>query len=316
MNTEGKPKVSVVIPNYNHADFLKQRIDSVLGQNFQDFEVIILDDDSRDSSRLIIEKYRFHPKVSHIVFNNENSGTTFKQWEKGISLAKGEWIWIAESDDWCEPTLLETLVGSVDGNCVIAFCQSLVVHSNGEIFWNTSAEKLDQNISGKEFVSNRMLLGNAIINASMCVFRKEAFYKVDKSFTDYKFCGDWLIWIEIALQGTVYSSGKVLNYFRKHDKDVSGNAYVKGILYLEHLHLLNFLESKGIISINEKQEIIVKKVRDIASDSRIDKELVGGVRMKLYSNLDFAFFYKSRHILGEKLFLKSLYPFILSYLKK
>ncbi|WP_169515095.1 glycosyltransferase family 2 protein [Hymenobacter norwichensis] len=316
MNTEEKPKVSVVIPNYNHAEFLKQRIDSVLGQEFQDFEVIILDDNSRDNSRVIIDAYRFHPKVSHIVFNEENSGTTFKQWEKGISLAKGEWIWIAESDDWCEPTLLKTLMVGVDNSCVIAFCQSLVVHTNGQIFWNTSAEKLDQSILGKEFISNKMLLGNAIINASMCVFRKEAFYKVDKSFTDYKFCGDWLVWIEIALQGNVYSSGKILNYFRKHDKDVSGNAYAKGILYSEHLRLLNFLESKYIISNLEKQEVIVKKIRDIASDSRVDKGLINRIKIEFYKNLDFNFFYKSRHILGEKLFLKSLYPFILNYSKK
>src|ERR1700742_1367615 len=104
-------KVSVIVPNYNHSRYLNQRIDSVLSQTYQDFELIILDDCSTDDSRKIIKQYQEHPKVSHIVFNETNSGTTFKQWKKGIELAKGKYIWIAESDDWCEPNLLETLVG-------------------------------------------------------------------------------------------------------------------------------------------------------------------------------------------------------------
>src|SRR6187549_2432119 len=102
MTFNGEVLVSVIIPNYNHAKFLRQRLESVLNQSFRDFEVIILDDCSTDESFQVIEDYRAHPKVSHIVFNKENTGSTFIQWKKGIELAKGEWIWIAESDDWCE----------------------------------------------------------------------------------------------------------------------------------------------------------------------------------------------------------------------
>ena len=65
------PLVSVIIPSYNHEKFLKERIDSVLNQTFQDFELIILDDLSPDNSREIIESYRAHPKVSHIIFNEK-----------------------------------------------------------------------------------------------------------------------------------------------------------------------------------------------------------------------------------------------------
>ena len=87
-------KVSVIIPNYCYAAYLEQRIDSVLSQTYQDLEVIILDDNSPDDglSRMVIEKYRENPHVSHIVYNDENSGSTFKQWDKGISLAEGEYM--------------------------------------------------------------------------------------------------------------------------------------------------------------------------------------------------------------------------------
>ena len=90
-----KPLVSVIIPNYCHSQFLAQRIESVLNQTYQNFEVIILDDCSPDAgaSKAVIEKYRGNPHVSHIVYNEENSGSTFKQWNNGIALSKGEYCW-------------------------------------------------------------------------------------------------------------------------------------------------------------------------------------------------------------------------------
>ncbi len=89
--------ISVIVPNYNHARFLKRRIDSILNQTYQDFELILLDDCSSDDSCDILLSYKDNPHVSQIVFNDENSGTPFKQWDKGIRMAKGKWIWIAES---------------------------------------------------------------------------------------------------------------------------------------------------------------------------------------------------------------------------
>jgi glycosyltransferase involved in cell wall biosynthesis len=101
--------ISIIVPNFNHASFLKERPDSVFNQTYQDFEVILLDDCSTDNSLEVLQEYANHPKVAHFVINEQNTGSTFKQWKKGIELAKGEWIWIAESDDWCEPSLLQEL---------------------------------------------------------------------------------------------------------------------------------------------------------------------------------------------------------------
>ena len=123
------PKVSVIIPNFNHGIYLKQRINSVLNQTYQDFEVIILDDCSTDNSKEIIEQFRNHPKVTHIHYNEVNSGHAFYQWNKGVQLAKGELIWIAESDDYCDANLLETLVPLLQQNpdAALAYCKSVRV---------------------------------------------------------------------------------------------------------------------------------------------------------------------------------------------
>ncbi|MGL4332344.1 MAG: glycosyltransferase family 2 protein, partial [Bacteroidales bacterium] len=127
--------VSVIIPNYNHAKYLNERIDSIINQTFQDFEIIILDDKSSDESKIIIEHYRDHPKVSHIVINKQNSGSPFIQWKKGIDLAKGDLIWIAESDDCAAPTFLEECVNHLVNNTDTVFCfsESFFVDENSNI---------------------------------------------------------------------------------------------------------------------------------------------------------------------------------------
>ena len=128
-----QPAVSVIIPNYNHEPYLRQRIDSVLAQTFGDFEVILLDDCSSDSSPTIIESYRHHPKVSRIVLNEQNSGSTFAQWKRGLALARGRYVWIAESDDYADPEFLATLVPLLDADpsAAMAFTGSHMVDADG-----------------------------------------------------------------------------------------------------------------------------------------------------------------------------------------
>ncbi|WP_342329803.1 glycosyltransferase [Pedobacter sp. FW305-3-2-15-E-R2A2] len=237
------PKVSIIIPNYNHAIFLKQRIDSVLNQSFQDFEIIILDDCSTDDSRDVIELYKKEPQVSTISYNKQNGGNTFLQWEKGISIAKGEFIWIAESDDWCENTLLEELISGInsDKNCAISYCQSYCIEQTNKISWLSQHPYLMERMDGHSFIQQYMVNNNTIFNASMVLWRKELFNSVSKEFLKYKFCGDWLFWIELAKQGNVHISGKLMNYFRKHGADVTGKATKSGLNFIENIQLLNHI---------------------------------------------------------------------------
>ena len=110
------PKVSIIIPNYNHAKYLLQRLESIFNQTYQDFELILLDDCSTDNSVKILKEYALDPKVSHFIINKKNSGSPFIQWAKGFELAKGEYIWIAESDDCSENIFLEEMVNLLKNN--------------------------------------------------------------------------------------------------------------------------------------------------------------------------------------------------------
>ncbi len=222
------PRVSVIVPNYNHARYLEQRIDSVLNQTYQDFELILLDDQSQDNSKEILEKYRNHEKTSQLIFNDVNSGSTFKQWAKGISQATGELIWIAESDDYAHPTFLETMVASFDNpKVILSYSNSNIIDESSNImehsdFWKERYGQgrwnSDYTNNGNKEVSQYLKFKNTIPNASAVTFRKSS---IDLRFLEdinMRYSGDWMCWMNIIGQGDIFYSGKKLNYFRHHER--------------------------------------------------------------------------------------------------
>ncbi len=254
-------KISVIIPNYNHADFLQQRIDTVLNQTYRDFEVILLDDASTDGSAAILNSYRDHEKVSHVVINQQNSGNTFVQWQRGLALATGDYVWIAESDDYCSPDLLEELVSLVDSqeNVSVAFCNSIIFRDN-EVVTTGHSGQMQEIVEGKTFIRERMLFGNTIFNASMAIFQRSAAQQVDFVLIQtFKFCGDWLFWIQLAQQGQVGISAKVLNYFRKHNADVSGKIYAQGQFHQELYRLVQILQKQQLVDTLQSRYLFYKE---------------------------------------------------------
>jgi len=222
------PKVSIIVPNYNHAPFLKDRLDSIFCQDFEDYEVILMDDCSTDGSREILESYKDHGKVTQLVLNEKNSGSTFRQWKKGIELAKGEYIWIAESDDVADSKLVEVLVERLDEDATVglAYCQSWVINSKSDItrdnilhtqgFGAVNWER-EFKMDGRRALVDFLQLKNIIPNASAVMFRKGLVSRVD-DVAKFRFAGDWLLWVEILKQGSLcYFPGR-LNYFRYHEQ--------------------------------------------------------------------------------------------------
>ena len=212
-----------------------------------------MDDASTDSSKAIIETYRKHPLVKIIVYNETNSGSTFLQWEKGIRNASGKYVWIAESDDWCEPTMLKELVenAEMDDRCAISYCQSYCIDVEGNIKWQSDYRKLIEIMDGHQFIQQMMLSGNTIFNASMAIWKRDLYHRIRHDFMEYKYAGDKVFWIRLALHGTVAISGKLQNYFLKHEKDVTGRAISSGLRTVEDMKILNLQLREGMIGKEE-----------------------------------------------------------------
>lgn len=234
------PKVSVIVPNYNHARYLKARIDSILNQTFQDFELILLDDCSTDNSVELLQSYAGHPHVSHIVLNDRNTGSPFLQWQKGIDLAQGEYVWIAESDDTAQPEFLSTTVAVLDQYPQAALCYtgSRLIDEDGHDLhrdinqWGNRKLNLPEKhsvIDGRRFAARNLYWRNYIANASAVLSRADHLRRIDlHDCIRMRYSGDWLFWFRMALTGDVAEVYADLNNFRQHTQKVTVKAEHNG----------------------------------------------------------------------------------------
>ena len=249
-----KLKVSIIVPNYNHAQDLEKRLESIYNQTYKNYEVLLLDDCSNDNSREILEKYKTNfPGITRTEYNTDNSGSVFSQWEKGIELANGDLIWIAESDDWCDCDFLEKLVPAFRNEMVmLSYCRSDFVESGNKIF---STEEYYSDIpvlkaskeyviSAHDFVCHGMSIKNVIPNVSSVVFRKVdgmISREVHEKWKQLKLCGDWLFYLDRIRGGLVYYTPQTTNYYRIHRKSTSLNIQSTPRYYSEHQDIAVFV---------------------------------------------------------------------------
>lgn len=247
------PKVSVIVPNYNHARFLPQRLQSITQQDFKDYELILLDDASTDHSRSILQEWKDkHPEVQ-LVLNKENSGSPFVQWNKGAALAGGEYLWIAESDDYCEPQLLSRLVQMLEQNpqCHIAYAQSYLVDEEGrplnnylenlEFIYQSKVWRNDFVKPGAAACREWLLFHNPIPNASGALLRKTAYEAVSGADPAMYLNGDWYLYSRLLARGDLAFCAETLNYFRVHAQTQREKSRTRPQVFAEIIAINQFI---------------------------------------------------------------------------
>lgn len=247
------------MPNYNHAPYLKERMDSILAQDYSEFEVIILDDASTDDSTAVLNEYARHPKAKKMIVNAYNSGNTFLQWQRGLQEATGDYVWIAESDDVAAPTLLSTLVKALEQkDATVAFCHSQRIDASGAPIPHKLDPQFRQDFSlpGDTFIRRYLLGYSSICNASSVVFRRDAAETVDMDqVAQFSASGDRLFWIQMALQGRVAYVAQPLNQFRQHTNKVSGGAENIGLNIVQDHDIYRLVTPAMNLTGNEKRWI-------------------------------------------------------------
>ena len=249
------PSVSVIIPNYNHASFLEERINTILEQSYQNFKVLILDDCSTDNSRDIILDYaeRYPNKITYI-FNERNSGNVFRQWRKGIEHTTGNLIWICESDDFSETDFLEKIIKHFANLSVsIAFGKIQFSDDKGVLRKGLDRyrERAERGIWNHELIrpaykwfANGFGVNNLIANVGGCVFRKQPIpdYVWEEAET-YSVLGDWFLYCHIANGGMIAYDPDAVSYFRQHGENTSVSSFSSLAYYLEHQKFMEKLKT-------------------------------------------------------------------------
>lgn len=263
----GEKLVSIIVPCYNHEPYLRERLDTIYGQTYKNFEVILLDDCSSDNSRSIMTEYQQKfPQNTTCYFNTENSGSVFRQWSKGIQIAKGDIIWIAESDDYCDANFLEILVPYFDKDdaVLMAYAYSSFINEAGEFsnivnyltdteidvsqpFVNTTAELVYKGFSYK----------NIIPNASSCLFRNVSNLPIlkDEHWLNNKLCGDWIFYLEAAKGGKIAYSQKTKNYYRFHGDNTSSNTMKTTQYFTEHQKVFEYVVKNFKVNANALEKL-------------------------------------------------------------
>ncbi len=268
LNFDYQPKVSVIVPNYNHGKYIVERLDSIIKQSYKNIELIILDDNSTDDSVKLINEFLKNNNITYqLIVNQQNAGNVFKQWKKGIEIATGELIWICESDDTCKPDFLRNIVPYFDDHSVqIAFGRIQFINQDG-LFqegldsYRESAEPGIWNQAcirpAYQWFNNAFGVNNVYANASGGVFRNQS---LPKSIWDkackFKICGDWFLYLHLAGSGKIAYTPDAVSYFRQHGKNTSASNFNQLYYYKEHFKILNEISKFWSISTSTKNRFL------------------------------------------------------------
>ncbi|MGH6810924.1 MAG: glycosyltransferase family 2 protein [Methylocella sp.] len=219
--------ISVIVPNYNHARYLDERLASILEQRLRPDEIIFLDDGSSDGSLEIARAWRARSPIHfEIAANATNSGLPFKQWAKGIESAAGDLVWIAESDDSSCPRFLERMAAAfTDPDIAVAYCDSEVIGTDGEILSSTYrfyTDSLSETKwlagyveTGPREIGEALAVKNTIPNVSAVLFRRDALNESLSAAENFRYCGDWAIYVACLRKGKIAFCPRALNKHRR-----------------------------------------------------------------------------------------------------
>lgn len=226
----GKPlTISVVVPSYNHAAFIEQRLGSILAQRRAPCEIIVIDDASQDDSVALARAFAASAAVPvQVIARAQNSGSPFAAWAEGARLAKGDLLWIAESDDVADPRLLERLAPflEIDARIVMAYCQSAAIGKHGEwladdhLFYTDDIDphrwEKPYIVSGEAEIASALAIKNTIPNVSAVLFRRHDLSEIAPTLSSDRYCGDWRAYAMLAARGSIGYSPEALNHTRRH----------------------------------------------------------------------------------------------------
>ena len=225
MSPKQDPKVSFVVPCYKLAHLLPECVNSILGQSFGDFEILIMDDHSPDDTPEVAATFG-DSRVQHIR-NDPNLGA-LRNYNKGIALSRGKYVWLISADDYLRsPRVLERYVQLLETqpNVGYVFCPGIGVRDGketGVIRYSTLGGP-DRVLRGHDFLAT-LLKGNLVL-APATLARRDCYERITYFPIDLRWAGepvdmiwggDWYVWLAFALHHDVGYFAEPMVCYREH----------------------------------------------------------------------------------------------------
>ena len=212
-----KPLISVCIPVYNGEGFLETAINSVLGQSFTDFELIIVDNNSTDNTVNIVKKYNDH-RIN--LYKNDSNIGLIPNWNRAIEFANGEYIKILPADDLIYPDCLklqsDILKQDSDKRISMVAARKNIIDKKGKILLSRGYSKQEGHVNGFKAINKviRTGGGNIIGEAGVVMFRKEILNETGPFNSDLFYVLDLDMWFKMLTIGNLYTLPGILGAFR------------------------------------------------------------------------------------------------------
>lgn len=220
------PAISVCMPTYNGAAYLREAIDSVLNQSFTDFELIITDDCSKDDTLDIVESYD-DPRI-RACRNDKNKGLV-GNWNECLAKAQGRYIQFFFQDDIMARDSLKRKFEMMEQDDSIALCfsASCIVDSNDKVTMRRRPYKKTQIFDGKDFALKSFRSHNLYGEPSNVMLKHAVMQEVGSFNPKLSYTPDWEYWIRMSLHGNVGYIDEELSYFRVADTSTTSKLFAE-----------------------------------------------------------------------------------------
>lgn len=215
------PLVTFVVPCYKYGHLLGKCVSSILLQDYEDFEVLIMDNCSPDNTPEVAQSFQ-DARVRHI--RNESNLGAEQNFNKGLTLARGKYVWILSADDLLRnPSVLGRFVAVMEQNADLGFVFCRAIEFDGEkergkIWW---ADCGDQDCTWNDSTFVLRLIEFNCIAFSCVLLRKECLNRVGMFPTDLSFAADWYLWIMLALHYRVCYLAEPMVVSRVHEDSLT-----------------------------------------------------------------------------------------------
>ena len=250
MDENALPLVTVVIPTYNRHDLVVQTIASVLGQTYENFEILVVDDGSTDNTSEVIEAIS-DGRVRYI--RRENAGFPAAPRNTGIQQAQGKYIAFLDSDDLWLPEKLQCQIDVMESRAHVnlVYCQAVPFYGSTDVLGDPWP---DPKVASSGRVFESLAVSNNFMPCLTVMIRRSVLDQTGLFDEDpgLKGAEDFDLWLRIAYLSEVYFIPQVLALYREHEKGISK---VQTTQCRSWLRALDKLEEKGWMTSVELKEV-------------------------------------------------------------
>lgn len=298
-------RVSIVIPIYNVENYLKECLDSIIHQNFKNYEIICINDASTDNSGVILQDYAKKYNNIRIITFSSNKGLSAAR-NSGLKNSKGKYIWFIDADDFIETdSIIELYNLAEKQQADIVYFNFSRVYNNNQIIINESNLTIEKNYSGKDFFCEIIFSSKTRPTACMQFIRKDFLLESNINFYDNILHEDELFWFLTSMHAKkIANINKIYYFYRQRTDSIMYNKNYKRAesVFVILIHIISFWNTHSFGEMeNEAIQIYLKKLYDTYQyyscfGKKTDELNVGGEKEK--------FIYRTLQNKNENLYLR------------